>query len=46
LPTWNALCLRPIPTPCDHDTMKAHILQHVPFEGPAWIGQWLMARGA
>lgn len=26
--------------------MKAHILQHVPFEGPAWIGQWLTARGA
>ena len=26
--------------------MKAHILQHVPFEGPAYIGQWLMARGA
>lgn len=26
--------------------MKAHVLQHVPFEGPAYIGQWLMARGA
>lgn len=26
--------------------MNAHILQHVPFEGPAWIGQWLLARGA
>ena len=26
--------------------MKAHILQHVPFEGPAYIGQWLTARGA
>ena len=26
--------------------MKAHILQHVPFEGPAYIGQWLMAHGA
>ncbi|MCK6410311.1 type 1 glutamine amidotransferase [Thauera sp.] len=26
--------------------MKAHILQHVPFEGPAYIGQWLAARGA
>lgn len=26
--------------------MKAHILQHVPFEGPAHIGQWLAARGA
>ena len=25
--------------------MKAHILQHVPFEGPAYIGQWLTARG-
>ena len=26
--------------------MKAHILQHVSFEGPAYIGQWLTARGA
>lgn len=26
--------------------MKAHILQHVPFEGPAYIGQGLAARGA
>lgn len=26
--------------------MKAHILQHVPFEGPAYIGQWLAARDA
>ena len=26
--------------------MKAHILQHVPFEGPAYIGQWLAQRGA
>ena len=26
--------------------MKAHILQHVPFEGPAYIGQWLAGQGA
>lgn len=26
--------------------MRAHILQHVPFEGPASIGTWLGARGA
>ena len=26
--------------------MKAHVLQHVPFEDPAYIGQWLTARGA
>ena len=26
--------------------MKAHILQHVPFEGPGHIGDWLAARGA
>lgn len=26
--------------------MKAHILQHVPFEGPGHIGDWLVARGA
>lgn len=26
--------------------MKAHILQHVPFEGPAHIGRWLAACGA
>lgn len=28
---------------CD---MKAHILQHVPFEGPGSVGTWLQARGA
>lgn len=26
--------------------MRAHILQHVPFEGPAYIGQWLAGQGA
>lgn len=26
--------------------MKAHILQHVPFEGPGVIGRWLTERGA
>jgi len=26
--------------------MRAHCLQHVPFEGPGAIGDWLMARGA
>ena len=26
--------------------MRAHILQHVPFEGPGHIGDWLAARGA
>ena len=26
--------------------MKAHILQHVPFEGPGHIGDWLATRGA
>lgn len=26
--------------------MRAHILQHVPFEGPGSIGRWLAERGA
>ena len=25
--------------------MHIHVLQHVPFEGPAYIGQWAQERG-
>ena len=25
--------------------MRIHYLQHVPFEGPARIGDWVLARG-